>query len=335
MPIRVKIANNAVELDGVFKARHQVFVEEEGYFKGSGHGRIFDQFDSFPTTCNLAAMVGPEVVGGLRLSQWTEVGAPSDDFYDFCPYLRGATGRVATVSMFCLRSKYRKLTRLAYMMISMGVFWAISKRLEYVVAAINPLIESLVGAIGFKAVGPVFYDEKHRVNVLPTVLEVGKIEERFLQMANFQGFHRSLRTFDREFFRAGEKIIEKGADGHSAYVVIDGEVNVRRPGRRVEDPPEGFSYKIGPCEIIGEIALLTDKPQTTDAVAQTDVDCMVIDKAVFWEQLNHNPDLQLKLLRLIGHRFVDTMEKSGNGTSILIEQVNQHECREDLSDRRQ
>ena len=32
MPIRVKIANTPMEYDGLFKARHQVYAEEEGYF---------------------------------------------------------------------------------------------------------------------------------------------------------------------------------------------------------------------------------------------------------------------------------------------------------------
>ena len=312
MPIRVKIANTSLELDGLFKARHRVYAEEEGYFPRNDRGRIFDQFDSFPTTANLVAMVNQQVVGGLRLTRWSEAGAPSDDFFDFSPYVKGDLDRVATVSMFCLQKEYREIMRLGYMMITTGVFWGLSKKLDYVAAAINPLIEPLVKAVGFKPLGPPYFDERHGVNVLPTLLEMGSIDARFLQMANFQGFHSSLRTFDRELFKAGEKIIERGSSGRSAYVVVDGKVKISRPGRRSEDPPEGIFSRVGPCEIFGELALLSDQPQTSDAVAETDVDLMVIEKDVFWEQLQHNSDLQLKLLKLVGQRFVNTVENYSN-----------------------
>ena len=66
------------------------------------------------------------------------------------------------------------------MMISTGVFWGLSKKLEYVAAAINPLIEPLVKAVGFKPVGPSYFDKKHGVNVLPTLLEMGSIDAIFL-----------------------------------------------------------------------------------------------------------------------------------------------------------
>ena len=312
MPIRVKIANTPLEMDGLFKARHQVYAEEEAYFPRNDRGRIFDQFDSFPTTANLVALVSQQVVGGLRLTRWSEAGAPSDAFFDFSPYVNGDPDRVATVSMFCLRKEYREILRLGYMMISTGVFWGLSQKLTYVAAAINPLIEPLVKAVGFKPLGPPYFDEKHGVNVLPTLLDMKRIDDRFLQMADFQGFHSSLRTFDREFFKAGEKIIEKGATGRSAYVVIDGKVRVSRPGRRSNDPPEGFFSRIGPCEIFGELALLTDQPRTSDAVAETDVDLMVIEKDIFWEQLQHNSDLQLKLLKLVSRRFVNAVENHPN-----------------------
>ncbi len=312
MPIRVKIANTPSELDGLFKARHRVFAEEEGYFPCNEGGRIFDQFDSFPTTANLVAIVNQQVVGGLRLTRWSEAGTSSDDFFDFSPYVKGEPDRVATVSMFCLRKEYREILRLGYMMISTGVFWGLSKKLAYVAAAINPLIEPLVKAVGFKPLGPVYFDERHGVNVLPTLLEMKSIDGRFQQMANFQGFHSSLRTFDRELFEVGEKIIERGAVGRSAYVVIDGKVRISRPGRRSDDPPEGFFSRVGPCEIFGELALLSDQPQTSDAVAETNVDLMVIEKDIFWEQLQHNSDLQLKLLKLVGQRFVHTVENYSN-----------------------
>lgn len=308
MPIRVKIASNPLELDGLFKTRHKVFVEEEGYIKAESNGRIFDQYDAFPSTANLVAMVNREVVGGLRLTEWSEGGAPSDTFFDFRSVIPEDSAKVATASMLCLNKEFRELTRLCFMMLSMGTYWGISKGINYVVAAINPLVEPMIHAVGFERIHAPIYDKAHGVNFVPMLLDMAKVKQDFLNMAKFQGFHGSLRTFDRELYRKGEIIIEKGTTGDEAYVIVKGEVSISRPGRRSNDPPNQVISRLGSCEIFGELALLTEKPQTTEAAALTDVDLMVIDREIFWEQLNGNPDLQLKLLRLLGNRLVDTVE---------------------------
>ena len=67
-----------------------------------------------------------------------------------------------------------------------------------------------------------------------------------------------------------------------------------------------------PARFSGNSPCLSDQPQTSDAVAETDVDLMVIEKDIFWEQLQHNSDLQLKLLKLVGRRFVNSVENYWN-----------------------
>jgi N-acyl-L-homoserine lactone synthetase len=309
MPIRIKVAKSPSELDGLFKTRHAVFVDEESYLKARPNKMIFDKYDTFPTTSNVVAMVNNKCVGGLRVTEWSEGGLPSDEFFDFGPYLPGKEMKIASASMLCLQRKYRNIPRLCFMMLSMGVFWAISREITHVVAAINPVIEPLVRSIGFKPIGPVFHDKNQGVDVLPTLLELKRIDSNFLNMIRFQGFHGSLKTFDRELYRAGEKIIEESSGGDSAYVIIDGRVRVCRPGRRVDDPPAYIFSELGPCEMFGELTLLTGKPRTADVIAMTDVDLMVIEKDIFWEQLKSNQDLQLKLLEMLGNRLADTVER--------------------------
>jgi N-acyl-L-homoserine lactone synthetase len=305
----VKIATKPSELDGLFKTRHKVFVQEEGYLKQRPNGRIFDEFDAFPSTVNLVAMVDRQVVGGLRLTEWSEVGTPSDDFFDFSPYLPRNARKIASASMLCLRSEFRVLSRVFYMLLSLGTFWAISRKLSHVVATINPRIGPLVRSIGFKPVDSPFHHDEYGVDVLPAVIDLKQVEDSFHEMAKFQGFHGSLRTFDREFYRAGERIIECGSNGDAAYVIIEGEVTISRPGRRADDPPNLILSRLGCGEIFGELSFLTNKPQSADASASKDVDLMVVEREVFIEQLHGNPDLQFKLLQLLGHRLADTIER--------------------------
>ncbi len=309
MPIRVKIAKTPMELDNLFQTRHKVFVEEEGYFQERPNKRIFDQFDTFPTTANFIAIVNKQVVGGLRFTERSAVGTPSDDFFDFSPYLPDEATKTASGSMLCFQKEYRNVYRLLFVLICMGVYWALSRKLSHIVAAINPLVERVVRSVGFKPVNSVFHDDKHGIDVLPMLLDLSKLKDTFLEMAGFQGFHGSLRTFDRELYRAGEKIIQCDTDGDAAYVIVDGKVAISRPGRRADDPPRRVLSELGTGEIFGELALLTNKPRPTDVVASTDVDLMVIEREVFQAQLLGNPDLQLKLLELLGQRLTDTMER--------------------------
>jgi N-acyl-L-homoserine lactone synthetase len=312
MPIRVKIATTPMELDGLFQARHRVFVEEDGYFKATPNKRIFDQFDAFPTTANFIAMVNKQVVGGLRITERSGVGTPTDDFFDFAPYLPPGTVKTASASMLCVQQDYRNLYRLLFVLISMATYWAISRKISHIVAAINPLITRVVRSVGFQPVASAFRDNKHDVDVLPMLLDLNDTRGHFREMARFQGFHSSLSTFDREIYRTGETIIKCGAEGDAAYVIVDGKVTISRPGRRADDPPTRVLSELGPGEIFGELALLTNKPRPTDAIASTDVDLMVIEQDVFREQLLGNPNLQLKLLELLGQRLSDTMEQFSN-----------------------
>ena len=309
MPIRVKIASTPTELDGLFRARHDVFVEEEGYFKKTPNGRIYDQFDAFPTTVNLIAIVNQEVVGGLRLTENSAAGLPTDDFFDFSPYMPEEAARAASASMLCMRREFRSVHRLTFILICMGVYWGVSKKLKHVVAAVNPAIERMLRAVGFEPAGSVFQHDAYGVDVLPVILHLEKLDDNFLEMAKFQGFNGALQTFDREFYREGEKIIECGSEGNAAYVVVDGKVTISRPGRRACDPPARVLSEMGPGELFGEVALLTSQPQSADAVAATDVDLMVIEREVFQDQLLGNPTMQRELLELLGQRLLDAVER--------------------------
>src|SRR5262249_7293735 len=48
MTLRVRVAQTTAELDAVFRLRHQVFVEEEGYMPPRPDRRIADRFDAYP-----------------------------------------------------------------------------------------------------------------------------------------------------------------------------------------------------------------------------------------------------------------------------------------------
>lgn len=97
------------------------------------------------------------------------------------------------------------------------------------------------------------------------------------------------RTIDE-----GTNLIREGEPGTEFLVVVDGEVDVRRRGRRVA--------RLGPGSYVGEIALLSRSPRTATVVAATDLRVLAIAGRDFVELLDAIPELWLKVARTLADR---------------------------------
>ncbi len=94
--------------------------------------------------------------------------------------------------------------------------------------------------------------------------------------------------------RAGKVLIEEGERGREFFVLVSGEADVRRKGRKVAT--------LGPGSFFGEIALLSKAPRTATVTAATDVDVLVINDRAFIDLLDRMPELWLKVARALAER---------------------------------
>jgi CRP/FNR family cyclic AMP-dependent transcriptional regulator len=99
---------------------------------------------------------------------------------------------------------------------------------------------------------------------------------------------------DEVDFRSGRVLIEEGARGREFFVIVSGEVEVRRNGRKVAT--------LGPGSFVGEMALLSKAPRTATVTAVTDLDVLVIADRAFLNLLDRMPDLWLKVARALAER---------------------------------
>ena len=76
-------------------------------------------------------------------------------------------------------------------------------------------------------------------------------------------------------FVAGEMLFRLGDPPASAFVILQGEVEVARGG----DP--GPHEKLGPGQVVGEVALMVNRAQTTAAKAVTDTTVAIITREAF------------------------------------------------------
>ena len=100
---------------------------------------------------------------------------------------------------------------------------------------------------------------------------------------------------DEVDLRAGKVLIQEGERGREFFVIVSGEVEVRRKGRKVAT--------LGPGNFVGEMALLSKTPRTATVTAVSPVDVLVITDRAFLELLNRMPELWLKVARALAERI--------------------------------
>jgi CRP-like cAMP-binding protein len=96
---------------------------------------------------------------------------------------------------------------------------------------------------------------------------------------------------------AGTLIVDQGQTGREAFVVLDGEVEIKRNGRKVAS--------VGPGAVVGELSLLDHGPRTATAICVTDCTLLVIDQRRFLGVLDSVPAISHKLLASLATRIRD------------------------------
>ena len=102
-------------------------------------------------------------------------------------------------------------------------------------------------------------------------------------------------TFQKTF-GPGETIVEEGHTGNGLYIIMAGQVEVVK-GLGTENAR--ILAKRGPEEVFGEMALLGEWPRTASVRALDQVECLGLDRWVFLTQLESQPQLGIRMLRIL------------------------------------
>jgi CRP-like cAMP-binding protein len=124
-------------------------------------------------------------------------------------------------------------------------------------------------------------------NVLAEVPIFSELSSRHLKKV--AGASRIVRFHD------GAAIIRAGTPGDALYILVDGEVSVRRRGLP--------SVALGVGSFFGEMALFDDSPRSANVVANGPIVCLVISRARFHKLLRSEPPIALGLLEELARRL--------------------------------
>jgi len=94
---------------------------------------------------------------------------------------------------------------------------------------------------------------------------------------------------------AGTLLVDQGETGQEAFLVLSGEVGIKRNGRRIATATAG--------DMVGELSLLDHGPRTASAECDTDCTLFVLDQRHFRSVLESNPSFTAKLLATLAGRI--------------------------------
>jgi CRP-like cAMP-binding protein len=94
---------------------------------------------------------------------------------------------------------------------------------------------------------------------------------------------------------AGKTLIREGERGREFFIVLEGETEVRRKGKKLVTRRAG--------EFVGEIALVSDVPRVATVTATSPVRALVIRDKEFRGLLERVPAIALKVLEAVAARL--------------------------------
>jgi len=316
LPIRLKIATTPSELDDVYKVRYQVYVEEDSKFKNVKleNKRLFDLFDSLASVANIVAYDGDIPIATLRLNLDSEVGLPSEEYFDFssyrCELMRQGESVLVSCGMLAISEKWRRkrdvLQALFKMAIGIGYHWGTTNG----IASVNKETVTMYDRMGYEKLSEPIWIESIGNYIVPMAADYKEIHgwafrgllESTLDVFWLESFSAQ---FERILLSPGEILFRQSDEADDAYIVDAGSVSL---SREAFDGKELVIANLTRGALFGELGLIDSCPRSATAIADSRVELIRISRAAFNEVIKNNAAASEKLLKLFAQRMRSTDE---------------------------
>jgi len=106
----------------------------------------------------------------------------------------------------------------------------------------------------------------------------------------------------KKSYPTSKSIITDGDIAEHTFILLSGEVEVKKNGKRVATISKSGSF-------IGELAALLNEKRSADVITSKDSDFIVVSNNEFKKLIKLDPDIGLRLLKSLAQRLRDTTSK--------------------------
>ena len=103
------------------------------------------------------------------------------------------------------------------------------------------------------------------------------------------------RVTEELIVEPGVDVVEQGTPGNQLYLIVEGEADVIRDGRKVA--------RLEPGQYFGELAVLDNAPRGATVTAHTKLDLLVLGQREVAAVLDEWPGVSRRLLTALAHRL--------------------------------
>jgi CRP/FNR family cyclic AMP-dependent transcriptional regulator len=101
-------------------------------------------------------------------------------------------------------------------------------------------------------------------------------------------------------YTPGETIFEEGKSGDMMYVIVEGEVEIRKRTSRTATKTLALFHA---GDIFGEMALIEKKPRSATAIAIQPSKLLAMNDKLLEAMIDGNPDFARKMIRMLAERL--------------------------------
>ena len=310
MPIKLKVARTAEELDDVFRLRYDVYVSERNKFsekRATSDGRIVDHFDALPGVANIVAYEGDTAIASFRVNKDSAIGLAPEKYFDFtearagiaaCSEGQASAPCVVSCSMLAIRKQWRHRRNVIFALFKTTAAVMHGWGATHVFGASSAETFSLYRRLGCKAIATEQWVESVGDKLIPLVGPFDKIftwafgqsesKVKYFWLDNY------CARFETLLLSPGEVLFSENDSADRVYSIERGGVALSRQGAN----GDAVIAELGQGELFGELAIFDGEKRSMTATATMNTQVIAIEASHFLDVIRND---STKMDQLLGH----------------------------------
>ena len=319
MPIKLKVARTAKELDDVFRLRYDVYVSERKKFsekRTTSDGRIVDHFDALPEVANVVAYEGDTAIASFRVNKDCAIGLAPEKYFDFTLVREhigqstegtNTTSCIVSGSMLAIRKEWRHKRNVIFALFKKTTAVMSGWGATHVFGAASAETFSLYGRLGFSAIAAEQWVESVGDSLIPMMAPFDKVSAwafgekkpvvKHFWLDNYCG------QFETILLSPGEVLFRENDRAEQVYSIERGGVTLSQKGL---DHKDLAIAELGRGALFGELAVFDDERRSTTATVTMNTQLISIERSHLLDIIHSEPEKGNQLLEHVSHRLRET-----------------------------